>query len=84
MELGRKIYIAECLFCHETGREFSPVRGSLEDWSKRIEQDVEILYRHAIDGVESDHGEMPPKGGNENLTDEEVMAAVDYMLQTLK
>jgi cytochrome c5 len=43
---------------------------------------VDTLYRHAIEGFFGPGGTMmPAKGANESLTDEEVTAAVDYMLR---
>ena len=47
----------------------------------RIAQQRQTLYRHAIDGfVGADYAIMPARGGNDELTDAEVKAAVDYML----
>ena len=37
------------------------------------------LYKSSIEGF-SGYFPMPPRGGNPNLTDEEVRAAVDYLL----
>ncbi|WNK21598.1 c-type cytochrome [Halomonas piscis] len=35
------------------------------------------MYDHAINGFQA----MPPKGGQVSLSDDEVKAAVDYMLE---
>jgi len=41
---------------------------------------MEVLYTHAIQGHFGPDGAlMPARGGNPNLTDEQVKAAVDYM-----
>ena len=51
------------------------------DESDRIERGTDILYRHAINGWNGPSGKrMPARGGNWNLTDEQVEAAVDYMI----
>ncbi len=42
---------------------------------------METMYRHSIEGFQGDSGMMPPKGGNTSLSDDEVKAAVDYMVQ---
>jgi cytochrome c5 len=42
-----------------------------------------VLHQHAIQGFQ-DKGVMPPKGGNPALTDEQVIATVDWMLSQVK
>ncbi|MGO1534065.1 MAG: c-type cytochrome, partial [Halomonadaceae bacterium] len=54
----------------------SPILGDSEAWAARLEKGAEELYASVINGL----GAMPPKGGNPNLADEEVMAIVDYMM----
>jgi cytochrome c5 len=53
-------------------------------WEKRIAQGKEVLYKHAIGGYTGSAGMMPAKGGNASLKDEEVKAAVDYMVAAVK
>ena len=56
-----------------------------QHWTARIAQGTDILHKHAIDGYTGpDGGVMPPKGGNPALTDEQVIATVDWMLGQLK
>jgi len=38
-----------------------------------------VLVQHATEGFYGDVGEMPARGGNAELTDEEVAAAVHFM-----
>lgn len=73
---GEAIYNQACMACHMTGAAGAPVMGDVEAWEPRMEQGIETLYAHSIDGI----GAMPPKGGFTNLSDEEVNAAVDYMV----
>ena len=50
-------------------------------WAPRIEQGNDTLYEHAINGYTGSAGlPMPAKGGNQNLSDDDVKAAVDYMV----
>nr|WP_283101632.1 c-type cytochrome [Halomonas populi] len=74
---GPGIYNSVCMACHETGAAGAPVRGTEDDWASRIDQGIETLYEHSINGI----GAMPPRGGNPNLSDEEVMAAANHLLE---
>lgn len=77
---GRVIWLDNCEGCHGYGIAGSPIPMEPSDWRARLEQDQEVLYRHAIEGFFGpDDTMMPPRGGNEKLTDAEVKAAVDYM-----
>ena len=52
-----------------------------EDWGQRLRKGKQLLYDHAINGfIGPDYSMMPARGGNENLADEEVKLAVDYMI----
>lgn len=74
---GEDIYSNVCSACHESGAAGAPVRGNEEGWAERSEQGFATLLEHAINGI----GAMPPKGGNPNLSDEEVEAAVAYLVE---
>jgi cytochrome c5 len=43
-----------------------------------------VLYRNALVGIQSPAGVMPAKGGNPSLSDQDVKAAVDFMVAQLK
>lgn len=73
---GGQVYNTYCAVCHKTGLNAAPKMGSKPLWAKRIAQGKETVYNHAINGIRG----MPPRGGFANLTDEEVKAAVDYMV----
>ena len=81
VEMGRRVYMGLCISCHN-GLPNIPKLGDKATWESRIAQGMALLYEHAIKGFISDGGliAMPPKGGNMNLTDAEVKAAVDYMV----
>ncbi|MGQ4880673.1 c-type cytochrome [Billgrantia sp. LNSP4103-1] len=74
---GEAVYNQACMACHMTGAAGAPIRGDADAWAERLDQGVDTLYAHAIEGI----GAMPPKGGHMNLSDEEVQAAVDFMLE---
>ena len=76
-EGGEKVYQQACLMCHEAGVAGSPMTGDKAAWAPRIEQGRDKLVSNAIVGI----GVMPPKGGQSQLSDEEVASAVDYLIQ---
>ena len=77
---GAQVYQLACMACHTAGVAGAPKLGDTEAWSTRVTQGAEALYTHAISGFQGSAGMMPPKGGNLALSDDEVKAAVDYML----
>ena len=79
---GKEIYVAECAICHDEGEEQSPRLGKLVDWAERNKQPIDIIINKAINGFIGEDGEMPAKGGSDYLTDEEVAAAVKFMVMT--
>lgn len=78
--IGKKIYGATCALCHASGVAGAPVPGNKDDWSARIAQGKETLYQHSIEGFTGAKGMMPARGGNPRLTDDEMKAAVDFMV----
>lgn len=81
---GKKIYDASCLACHAAGVAGAPKLGDKANWAPRIAQGNDKMYMHAIKGFQGKSGMMPPKGGNMSLKDEDVKAAVDYMVSQSK
>lgn len=72
---GEMIYSNVCQACHMSGAAGAP-RLVPEDWTERLSKGTETLVSHAINGFNA----MPAKGGRTDLTDEQVRAAVEYML----
>ena len=80
---GSVIYQNLCAGCHASGAGGAPLmERSL--WAPRIAQGKDTLHKHAIEGFTGETGVMPPKGGNPALTDEQVIATVDWMIENLK
>ena len=77
---GEEVYNQACGSCHNTGIAGAPKLGDSETWSQRLDQGKDTLYSSAINGK----GTMPPKGGQSGLSDAEVKAAVDYILEKSK
>jgi cytochrome c5 len=76
---GQQVYAQVCKTCHETGLAGAPKVGDKVAWQPRIAQGEQMLVQHAIQGFQGKTGVMPPKGGDTNLTDEEVHGAVVYL-----
>ncbi|WP_163557790.1 c-type cytochrome [Halomonas sp. NO4] len=74
---GEAVYNQACMACHMTGAAGAPIKGDTEAWAPRIEKGMETLYDHSINGFNA----MPAKGGQAQLSDEQVKAAVDYMVE---
>jgi cytochrome c5 len=49
-----------------------------------VAQGTDTLHKHALQGFQGQAGFMPPRGGWVNLSDQEVIAAVDYMVAQSK
>jgi len=77
---GEEIYSAKCAMCHDAGIAGSPKTGDAAAWTARIAQGEAVLIEHAINGFQGGAGMMPPKGGCFDCTDEEISAAVEYMV----
>jgi len=72
------LFKGHCFVCHGTGVAGAPIFGNAEAWAPRIATGKDALLHSALNGK----GAMPPKGGAANLSDEEVSAVVDYMMQS--
>jgi cytochrome c5 len=72
---GKEIVDAVCAACHVTGALNAPKIGDKTAWQKLIKEGHDNLTREAIKGVR----QMPPRGGNPELSDVEIARAVAYM-----
>ena len=80
-DVGNRVFSGLCFSCHGTGLPGIPQLGDHAAWADRIAKGKELLYEHALNGFTGSSGiMMPPRGGNPALSDDEVKAAVDYMV----
>jgi cytochrome c5 len=79
---GKEVYESACFICHTPGAAGAPKLGDKPAWAPRISQGRDILVGRAIQGFQGSAGLMPPRGGHSDLTDEDIKAAVDYMVST--
>jgi cytochrome c5 len=72
-----EVYQSVCAACHSTGAAGAPRLDDGDEWAQRLnEKGLDTLVSHAINGFQA----MPARGGNPNLSDEEVTGTVSYML----
>lgn len=76
---GEMIYGRVCAACHDSGAAGAPTLEAAA-WGDRLDKGREELVASAINGL----GAMPPRGGRSDLSDEQVGASVDYMLDQVE
>jgi cytochrome c5 len=78
--VGKSVFGKTCAMCHAIGAAGAPKPGDKADWGPRIAQGDAILLKHALEGFTGAKGVMPARGASPALTDDEVKAAVAYMV----
>ena len=76
---GDQVYNKFCVACHATGALNAPKFGDATAWAPRKAQGNDTLYTHAINGF----NQMPARGTCAACSDDEIKAAVDYMLSKI-
>jgi S-disulfanyl-L-cysteine oxidoreductase SoxD len=79
---GPQVYNAVCIACHAPpGIGGAPALGDSDAWAARIAQGKDTLIDHALHGFSGSTGVMPRKGGRVDLSDEEIIGAVEYLVE---
>lgn len=73
---GAAVYGGLCKTCHDAGVAGAPLTGSEQMAARLSEKGLETLVYNAINGINA----MPARGGNPTLTDEQIQAAIEFML----
>jgi cytochrome c5 len=76
---GEDVFNASCMACHSTGAGGAPKVGDAAAWADRIVKGNDVLYSSGINGLPGTS--MMAKGGCMSCSDEEVQAAVDFMVE---
>lgn len=77
LKRGAQVYANVCIACHLDGQAGAPSIRDGANWERRVgERALPELYRHAIDGW----NKMPPKGACLTCTNDDIRAAVDYLV----
>ncbi len=84
LQAGRQVWGDNCSNCHGGNKATgAPKVTSTRAWDPRIAQGMETLIDHALNGfVGPKYTQMPARGANPDLTDEEVASAVAFMVWT--
>lgn len=73
---GKEIVDSLCISCHGTGAAGAPKIGDAKAWAERASRGLTSLSKNALTGIR----QMPPHGGNPNLTDTDLERAITYMV----
>lgn len=84
MLTGPQVYNEACIACHGGGIAGAPKTGDAAAWSARLAQGIDMLNANAINGLQGPAGFMPAKGGRADLSDEEIEAAVQYLVDQVQ
>jgi cytochrome c5 len=74
--LGETVFQQACFACHGTGLNGAPVIGDTYEWEDRINKGLPLLLENTLKGLNN----MPPRGACADCSDEEIAAAVDYLI----
>ena len=80
---GAVVYQNLCAGCHTSGAGGAP-KLDAAGMGARASKGMDLLNQHAIEGFTGTAGVMPAKGGNPALTDEQVIATVEWMMGNLE
>ena len=73
---GEQIYKQSCQGCHATGAAGAPKLGDKAAWAPRIATGMDALVASSINGKNV----MPPKGTCMSCSNDDLKAAVEYMV----
>jgi cytochrome c5 len=73
---GENRYKMVCAACHNMGVAGAPKLGDKAAWEGRLTKGIDGLMSSVINGK----GAMPPRGGAMNYSNDDVRAAIEYMV----
>ena len=77
---GKAVYDKTCALCHAAGVANAPKLGDKAAWAPRAATGKAALVSSVITGK----GAMPPKAGAADLQEDDIRAAIDFMLSAAK
>ncbi|TDF35515.1 cytochrome c5 family protein [Alteromonadaceae bacterium M269] len=76
---GSDVYNASCVACHGAGVLGAPKKGDAAGWGPRLEAGFDTVWQNALNGK----GAMPPRGTCGNCSDDDIKAAIEFMIEGL-
>lgn len=76
--MGERVYNTTCSSCHKAGVANAPKVGDKTAWAPRIAKGMDAMMQSAINGVPGTS--MMKKGTCFSCSDEELKAAIEYMI----
>ncbi len=80
LALGERIYNQACFACHSMGVAGAPKFGDKAAWATAMAGGMESMIANTIKGK----GAMPARGGVASASDEDIAAAVHYMVNAVQ
>jgi cytochrome c5 len=77
---GAAIYNQACFACHASGAAGAPKLGDQAAWEPRVATGIDAMLQTAINGK----GAMPPRGTCATCSDEDLRAAIEYMVSKVQ
>jgi cytochrome c5 len=77
---GEEVYNSLCVACHAAAVFNAPKLGDRSTWAPRVEQGIERLFYNSINGFNA----MPARGGNPNISDQDIKNAVSFMVSKVQ
>lgn len=75
---GEDIYNTACTACHAIGVLGAPKTQVAADWQPRLdEKGFDTVWKNAINGINA----MPPMGTCGDCSDDDIKAAIEYMIE---
>lgn len=85
LKQGRAVWLGTCEACHANDVAGAPLVSNKAAWAPRLAKGRDALYKSALGGLTGPKGtQMPPRGGNDKLTDDQVRSAVEYMMAIVR
>jgi cytochrome c5 len=74
---GSEIYTKACVACHSAGVLNAPKFQDVADWTPRMTKGFDTVWQNAINGI----GAMPPMGTCGDCSNDDIKAAIEYMIE---
>ncbi len=83
---GRNVWMQTCRACHLMGIGGAPAVTDFAQWADRLPKGSDKLAGNVINGILGEDGayRMPPRGGNDRLTDAQIKLAVNYKIAAIR